>query len=134
MTRILMLLIITAAVTGCAPLAPQDCQKNSALDSCTYHRSGTVADKDIYGEQASGIKKALDAALTKPHAWQGKRCDVHLDFKIDGTLQNFIVKGGDENYCHALAEASKRAVFPPFKDQHVFDEMGSSRWNIHGQP
>ncbi|WAT09526.1 cell envelope integrity TolA C-terminal domain-containing protein [Rouxiella badensis] len=129
-----MLLIITAAVTGCAPLAPKGYQKYSALDSCNSHRSGTVRDKDIYGEQPSGIKKALDAALTKPHAWQGKRCNVHLDFEMGGTLQNFIVKGGDKDYCHALVEASKRAVFPPFKDPKVFNDMGSSRWNMQGQP
>ncbi|MEG3131136.1 cell envelope integrity TolA C-terminal domain-containing protein [Pantoea cypripedii] len=93
-----------------------------------------MQDKDIYGEQASGIKKALNAALMEPYAWQGKRCNVHLDFNIDGTLQNLIVKGGDENYCHALVEASKRAVFPPFKDPQLFNDMGSSRWIMHGQP
>jgi colicin import membrane protein len=134
MTKILMFMILAATVTGCAPLAPKDCHKNSALNSCTYNRSGKVSDKDLFGYQASSIKKALDAALTEPHAWGGKRCHAHLDFKIDGTLQNFIIKSGDEGYCHALVEASKRTVFPPFTDQHVYDVMGSSRWDFHGQP
>jgi len=119
---------------GCAPLTPHECIKKSALDSCSYKRSGKVSDKDIYGQQASGIKKSLDAALSAPHAWNGKRCNVHLDFKKDGTLENFIVKGGDKDYCQALAGAAKRARFPAFNDQRVFDEMGSARWNMEGQP
>jgi len=134
MTKILMLVVMVATIAGCAPLTPKDCQKKSALDSCSYNRSGKVTDKDIYGEQASGIKKALDAALSEPHAWNGKRCNVHLDFKMDGTLQNFIIKHGDKDYCRALTEASKRANFPAFTDQHVYDVMGSARWDMHGQP
>ncbi|WP_426506112.1 cell envelope integrity TolA C-terminal domain-containing protein [Serratia proteamaculans] len=134
MTKILVLILLSATVVGCSPLTPKDCKKKGALDSCTYDRSGKVTDKDIYGEQASGLKKALDAALTKPHAWDGKRCNVHLDFTIDGTLQNFIIKSGDKDYCDALAEAAKRAKFPAFTDQHVYDDMGSARWNMHGQP
>lgn len=123
-----------ATIAGCTPLTPKDCQKKSALDSCSYKRSGKVTDKDIYGEQASGIKKALDAALTKPHAWSGKRCNVHLDFNMDGTLQNFIIKSGDKDYCRALAEASRQAKFPSFTNQHVYDDMSSARWEMHGQP
>ncbi|EOL8876279.1 MULTISPECIES: cell envelope integrity TolA C-terminal domain-containing protein [Enterobacter] len=134
MTKILMLVAMIATLAGCTPLTPKDCQKKSALDSCSYKRSGKVTDKDIYGEQASGIKKALDAALTKPHAWSGKRCNVHLDFNMDGTLQNFIIKSGDKDYCRALAEASRQAKFPSFTNQHVYDDMGSARWEMHGQP
>ncbi|AMG59085.1 cell envelope integrity TolA C-terminal domain-containing protein [Pantoea vagans] len=119
---------------GCAPLTPHECIKKSALDSCSYKNSGKVSDKDIYGQQASGIKTSLDAALSAPHAWTGKRCNVHLDFKKDGTLENFIIKRGDKDYCRALTEAAKRARFPAFTDQHVFDVMGSARWNMEGQP
>ncbi|SUB16103.1 Uncharacterised protein [Pantoea agglomerans] len=82
-----------ALLAGCAPLTPHECIKKSALETCSYNRSGKVGDNDIYGQQASGIKKALDAALSEPHAWKGKRCNAHLDFKIDGTLDNFIIKG-----------------------------------------
>lgn len=134
MTKVSMLVMLTIMVSGCAPLAPKDCLKKSALDNCTYVRSGKVSDTDIYGQQASGIKKAFDAALVAGHAWNGKRCNVHLDFKIDGTLQNFIVKGGDQEYCDALLEASRHAKFPAFTDQHVYDVMGSARWNMEGQP
>jgi colicin import membrane protein len=134
MTKILMLVLITTTMIGCTPLAPKGCQKVNATDSCSYKNSGKVLDNDIYGKQASGIKKALDAALTEPHAWNTKRCNVHLDFNIDGTLQNFIIKHGDKDYCDALADAAKRAKFPPFTDQHVYDDMGSARWNMHGQP
>ncbi|AWV45209.1 tolA family protein [Hafnia alvei] len=134
MIKIFLLVLMTTVLVSCTPLAPKDCRKAHALDSCHYDRSGKVSDNDIYGEQASGIKKNLDAALTSPHAWDGKRCNVHIDLKIDGTLQNFIIKGGDKDYCHALAEAAKRAKFPAFTDQHVYDVMGSARWDLHGQP
>ncbi|MFS2225115.1 cell envelope integrity TolA C-terminal domain-containing protein [Pantoea sp. B65] len=134
MAKILLMLLMAATVVGCTPLTPKDCQKARATDACSYNRTGKVTDNDIYGEQAAGIKKALDTALTKPHAWDGKRCNLHLDFKIDGTLQNVIIKSGDKDYCHALAEAAKRAKFPAFTDQHVYDVMGSARWDMHGQP
>jgi membrane protein involved in colicin uptake len=130
----IILILFSVALAGCTPLAPSECNKASSLDSCSYTRSGKVGDKDIYGQQASGIKKALDAALSAPHAWNGKRCNAHLDFKKDGTLDNFIVKGGDKDYCQALTEAAKHARFPAFTDQHVFDVMGSARWNMEGQP
>ncbi|WHQ76744.1 cell envelope integrity TolA C-terminal domain-containing protein [Pantoea sp. Lij88] len=130
----IILMLLSVALAGCTPLAPSECNKKTALETCSYNQSGKVGDKDIYGQQASGIKKALDAALTEPHAWNGKRCNAHLDFKIDGTLDNFIVKGGDRDYCKALIEAAKRARFPAFTDQHVFDVMGSARWNMEGQP
>ncbi|XUV79932.1 cell envelope integrity TolA C-terminal domain-containing protein [Enterobacter sp. TMH.L2] len=134
MTKLSMLVMLAIMLSGCAPLTPKECIKKSALDSCTYDRAGKVSDTDIYGQQASGIKKALDAALAEPHAWNGKRCNVHLDFKIDGTLQNFIVKGGDQSYCNALLAASRHAKFPAFTEQHIYDVMGSARWNMEGQP
>lgn len=127
-------MMLVATITGCVPLAPKDCQKKNALDTCIYKQSGKVSDNDKYGQQASGIKRALDAALAQPHAWNGKKCNAHLDFKMDGTLQNFIIKGGDADYCQALLDASTRAVFPAFSDRHVYDDMGSARWNMEGQP
>ncbi len=78
MTKLFMLIIMVATVTGCVHLEPKDCQKNSALNACTYNRSGKLSDKDIFGVQASGIKKALDAALAEPHAWERKRCNAYL--------------------------------------------------------
>lgn len=134
MTKALLLIITMAAISGCTPLTPKGCQKDSALDTCTWHHSGKVSDKDIFGMQASAIKRALDAALVPPHVWGGKKCNVHLDFTIEGILQNFIIKGGDKDYCYALAEAAKKAKFPPFPSQYVYDIMGSSRWDMQGQP
>ncbi|WP_337025320.1 cell envelope integrity TolA C-terminal domain-containing protein [Pantoea anthophila] len=130
----IILILLSAAIVSCTPLKPHECDKSRALDSCRYNRSGKVGDNDIYGKQASGIKKALDAALSQPHAWNGKRCNAHLDFRKDGTLEHFIIKGGDKAYCNALREAAKNARFPEFTDQHVFDVMGSARWNMEGQP
>ncbi|ROP62777.1 cell division and transport-associated protein TolA [Enterobacter sp. BIGb0383] len=134
MNKISVLILVAATVTGCAPLTPKGCQKVRALDSCTYNQSGKTSDNDIFGKQASGIKKALDSALMEPHAWDGKRCNVHLDFNIDGVIQHFIIKGGDKDYCDALAQAAKVAKFPAFTDQHVYDVMGSARWDMQGQP
>ncbi|HEM8686460.1 TPA: tolA family protein [Citrobacter koseri] len=134
MIKFLMLIVVTLTIAGCSPLAPTGCQKKNAMESCEYKSSGKVSDKDIYGWYSSRIKKALDAALTEPHAWNGKRCDAHLDFKVDGTLQNFIVKGGDKDYCAALQKASERATFPAFTDRRVYFNMSSARWNFEGQP
>lgn len=134
MKKVVMLVCLATAITGCAPLAPEGCQKKTALDSCSYKQSGKVSDKDIYGQQAAAIKKALDSALADPHAWNGKRCNMHLDFTVDGLLQNLEIKGGDKAYCQALADAATRATFPPFIDERVFQDMGSARWNMEGQP
>ncbi|WP_282677558.1 cell envelope integrity TolA C-terminal domain-containing protein [Serratia marcescens] len=128
------LMTLALILTGCEPLRTTDCIKNTALDSCSYNQSGKVTDKDIFGKQAAGIKKAIDAALINEHSWNGKHCNMHIDFTIDGDLQNIIVKDGDAEYCAALVDAAKRAKFPPFANQHVFDVMGSARWNMEGQP
>lgn len=134
MKKIIILVLMGFMTSGCAPLRPAECQKKSALEDCQYNRSGKVSDRDAYGEQASGIKMALDAALADKHAWKGKRCTMHLDFNIDGSLRHLIVKDGDKDYCQALEEAAKNAKFPPFTDQHIFDVMGSARWDMHGLP
>ncbi len=134
MKKIGMMMIVAVFVAGCVPMTPKECIKKRAVDSCTYNRSGKVSDQDIYGVQASGIKQALDAALKPTHGWEGKRCNAHLDFNIDGKLQHFIVKGGDKDYCAALVEAAQHAEFPAFTDQHVYDVMGSARWDMQGKP
>ncbi|EOC1287891.1 cell envelope integrity TolA C-terminal domain-containing protein [Cronobacter sp. JZ38] len=134
MKKFLLVMLMVAGVAGCAPLAPDGCKKTRALDPCIYKNSGRVSDKDIYGKQAAGIKTALDAALADPHAWNGKTCTVHLDFEKDGRLVNFIIKDGDQAYCQALKEAAGRATFPPFTHDRVYNDMGSARWDMQGQP
>lgn len=101
-----------------------------APDSCCYHRAGQVSDNDIYGAQASTIKKAPDASLTQSHAGNA----VHPDFNIDGTPEHFIIKGGDKKYCQAPDGAARHTRFPAFTDRHVCDVMGSARGDMQGQP
>lgn len=132
MEKLMMLALLVSVATGCTPLHPTDCLKKSALESCAYNRSGNVTDTDIYGQQAAGIKNALDSALADRHAWKGKTCTVHLDFNYDGKLQNMVIRGGDKEYCAALEAAAKKAIFPPFTDQKVYDVMSSARWNMQG--
>lgn len=66
MIKIFLLVLMTTVLVGCTPLAPKDCRKAHALDSCHYDRSGKVSDNDIYGEQASGIKKIWMLHLPLP--------------------------------------------------------------------
>ncbi|QJT80705.1 cell envelope integrity TolA C-terminal domain-containing protein [Kosakonia sp. MUSA4] len=132
MKKLMMLALLGSIATGCVPLHPTDCLKKNALEPCSYNRSGKVTDTDIYGQQAAGIKNALDSALADRHAWKGKTCNMHLDFNYDGKLQNIIIKGGDKAYCDALEVAAKKADFPPFTDQKVYDVMSSARWNMQG--
>lgn len=36
-----------ALLAGCAPLTPHECIKKSALETCSYNRSGKVGDNEI---------------------------------------------------------------------------------------
>lgn len=69
MTKITILVVMFETIAGCTRFIPKDYQKKSALGSSSYNRSGKVTDKDIYGEQASGIKKALDTAQIPLLEW-----------------------------------------------------------------
>lgn len=90
----IILILLSATIVSCTPLKPHECDKSRALESCRYNRSGKVGDNDIYGKQASGIKKALDAALSQPHAWNGKRCNAHLDLQERWHPGAFYHQGG----------------------------------------
>jgi colicin import membrane protein len=134
MKKIIRIMLMAVAVAGCAPKTAKEPRINSLSDSAAYKESGMVSESDIYGQQASGIEKALDAALNKPHAFYGKTCNVSMILDIDGSLQRFSVNSGDKEYCHALLAAARQAKFPAFTDRNVYEAMGASKWNMHGQP
>lgn len=58
--KIVMLAILVSFVAGCAPLHPSNCHKTTALGSCS---SGRWDDQDEWGEQARGIRDAINAKL-----------------------------------------------------------------------
>ncbi|EBX3881915.1 tolA family protein, partial [Salmonella enterica subsp. enterica serovar Typhimurium] len=61
--KIVMLAILVSFVAGCAPLHPSNCHKTTALGSCS---SGRWDDQDEWGEQARGIRDAINAKLDDP--------------------------------------------------------------------
>ncbi|MEG9166357.1 hypothetical protein VXO03_22655, partial [Escherichia coli] len=83
--KIVMLAILVSFVAGCAPLHPSNCHKTTALGSCS---SGRWDDQDEWGEQARGIRDAINAKLDDPHKWKRKKCRLHMEFSRDGTAGN----------------------------------------------
>lgn len=67
--KIVMLAILVSFVAGCAPLHPSNCHKTTALGSCS---SGRWDDQDEWGEQARGIRDAINAKLDDPQNGKGK--------------------------------------------------------------
>lgn len=80
--KIVMLAILVSFVAGCAPLHPSNCHKTTALGSCS---SGRWDDQDEWGEQARGIRDAINAKLDDPQKWKRKKCRLHMEFSRDGT-------------------------------------------------
>lgn len=130
MKKILMFVLLTGAVAGCTPLHPDNCHKTIALSDCD---SGRYTDQDEYGRQALAIKEAIESQLADRHAWKNKKCRLHMDFAYDGKLHNVESREGNKAYCEALVSAAKKATFPPFPNQHVYEAFASSRFVILGE-
>ncbi|EIL31254.1 hypothetical protein ECO9574_13375 [Escherichia coli O111:H8 str. CVM9574] len=71
--KIVMLAILVSFVAGCAPLHPSNCHKTTALGSCS---SGRWDDQDEWGEQARGIRDAINAKLDDPQKWKKEKMQV----------------------------------------------------------
>lgn len=110
--KIVMLAILVSFVAGCAPLHPSNCHKTTALGSCS---SGRWDDQDEWGEQARGIRDAINAKLDDPHKWKRKKCRLHMEFSRDGTALKISTSDGDKAYCEAIKSAAHKAKFPAFK-------------------
>lgn len=130
MKKLLMLAVLAGAVSGCTPFQPDNCHKTVALGDCY---SGRFTDPDEYGRQALAIKDAIESQLADRHAWKYKKCRLHLDFAYDGKLENVESRYGNKAYCAALVTAAKKATFPPFPNQHVYEAFAGSRFVITGE-
>ncbi len=97
--KIVMLAILVSFVAGCAPLHPSNCHKTTALGSCS---SGRWDDQDEWGEQARGIRDAINAKLDDPQKWKRKKCRLHMEFSRDGTALKISTSNGDKTYCEAI--------------------------------
>ncbi|EPO7502646.1 cell envelope integrity TolA C-terminal domain-containing protein [Escherichia coli] len=110
--KIVMLAILVSFVAGCAPLHPSNCHKTTALGSCS---SGRWDDQDEWGEQARGIRDAINAKLDDPQKWKRKKCRLHMEFSRDGTALKISTSNGDKAYCEAIKSAAHKAKFPAFR-------------------
>ena len=137
MKKVVMLVCLATAITGCAPLAPEGCQKKTALDSCSYKQSGKVSDKDIYGQQAAAIKKALDSALADPHARMVSNATCISNLPSTGYCRTGD-KRRRQSVLPALADAATRATFRPSRTSVCFRiwvlPAGTWRGNRRGKP
>lgn len=104
--KIVMLAILVSFVAGCAPLHPSNCHKTTALGSCS---SGRWDDQDEWGEQARGIRDAINAKLDDPQKWKRKKCRLHMEFSRDGTALKISTSNGDKAYCEAIKSAAHKA-------------------------
>lgn len=106
--KIVMLAILVSFVAGCAPLHPSNCHKTTALGSCS---SGRWDDQDEWGEQARGIRDAINAKLDDPQKWKRKKCRLHMEFSRDGTALKISTSNGDKAYCEAIKSAAHKSLF-----------------------
>ena len=128
-TKIFMLIFVATLATGCAPLQPSACHKTTARGSCG---SGNWDDQDEWGTQARAIRAAINAQLTEPQKWKGKKCRLHLEFAQNGTLLNISTSDGNKVYCEAVKSAAQKATFPAFTNQEVYRDFQKSRFDLRG--
>lgn len=118
--KIVILAILVSFVAGCAPLHPSNCHKTTALGSCS---SGRWDDQDEWGEQARGIRDAINAKLDDPQKWKRKKCRLHMEFSRDGTALKISTSNGDKAYCEAIKSAAHKAKFPAFNNPEVYRDF-----------
>ncbi len=127
--KIFLLAVLSSLATGCAPLHPSECHKTTALGSCS---SGRWDDPDEWGAQARGIRAAINANITDPERWKGKRCRLHLEFAQDGTALVISTSRGNKAYCEALKSAAQKAKFPAFTNPDVYRDFEKSGFDMRG--
>lgn len=130
MKTFLLVIFLAGVVTGCTPLHTSGCHKTTALGSCD---SGRFTDQDEYGKQARAIKNAIESRLADRSGWKGKKCRLHLEFALDGTLKKIETREGNKAYCAALKTAAQRASFPAFPSQRIYQAFESSRFVMVGE-
>ncbi|CAM3475058.1 tolA family protein [Rouxiella silvae] len=127
--KIFMLAVVATLATGCTPLHPSGCHKTSAMGNCG---SGTWDDQDEWGAQARAIRTAINAKIADPQSWKGKKCRLHLEFAMDGTVSNISTSNGNKAYCEALKSAAQKAKFPAFTHPEVYRDFQKSGFSMRG--
>lgn len=127
--KIVILAILVSFVAGCGPLHPSNCHKTTALGSCS---SGRWDDQDEWGEQARGIRDAINAKLDDPQKWKRKKCRLHMEFSRDGTALKISTSNGDKAYCEAIKSAAHKAKFPAFNNPEVYRDFQKSGFDMRG--
>lgn len=127
--KIFMLAVVVSLAAGCAPLHPSGCHKTTALGSCG---SGRWDDQDEWGEQARGIKAAIEEQIAEPERWKGKKCRLHMEFAKDGRALKVSTSKGNEKYCEAVKLAAQKAKFPAFTNPDVYRDFQESRFDMRG--
>ena len=127
--KMLLLAAVIGLATGCAPLQPSGCHKTTAMGNCS---SGRWDDQDEWGAQARAIRAAVNANLTEPQRWKGKKCRLHLEFAQDGTALKVSTSNGDKEYCEAVKVAAQKAEFPAFGNPEVYRDFQMSGFDMRG--
>lgn len=127
--KIFLLAVVASLATGCAPLHPTGCHKTVATGNCG---SGNWDDQDEWGAQARAIRAAINAQLTEPQNWKGKKCRLHMEFAQDGTALKISTSNGNKAYCEAIKSAAQKAKFPAFTNPEVFSDFQKSRFDLDG--
>lgn len=127
--KFFMLAFVASLATSCAPLQPSGCHKTTALGNCS---SGKWDDQDEWGGQARAIRAAINAKLTEPQNWRGKKCRIHIEFAQNGTALNISTSDGNKAYCEAVKSAAQKATFPAFTNHDVYRDFQKSRFDLRG--
>ena len=127
--KIFLLAVLSGLATGCTPLHPSECHKTTALGSCG---SGRWDDADEWGAQARAIRAAVNANITDPERWKGKKCRLHLEFAQDGTALAISTSRGNKAYCEAVKSAAQKAKFPAFTNPEVYRDFEKSGFDMRG--
>jgi colicin import membrane protein len=127
--KVFMLAVAVSLGTGCAPLHPSGCHKTTATGKCG---SGRWSDQDQWGEQARGIRAAINANLADPQSWKGKKCRLHIEFALDGTASNISTSNGNKAYCEAVKSAAQKAKFPAFTNPELYRDFQKSGFDMRG--
>jgi len=124
-----MLAVVVSLLAGCAPLQPSGCHKTTAMGSCS---SGRWDDKDEWGAQARAIRDAVNANVTDPQRWKGKKCRLHMEFAQDGTALKVSTSKGNKEYCEAVKLAAQKAKFPAFSNPEVYRDFQKAGFDMQG--
>ncbi|MBL7634911.1 MULTISPECIES: cell envelope integrity protein TolA [Atlantibacter] len=75
--------------------------------------------------QADGIRNAIDQQLPHAQSFKGQTCNLRAHFAPNGLLLDVRSEGGDPELCSAAISAARKANFPPFLHDDVYQVLQS---------